>query len=99
MCDRAEFNNLEERVDNLEERVAVIEVTVNDMRRENQQGFSDVKNQLQNLYGERKEWSMWLRNALTTTGKWVAKWGGVIIVAALGFNHLPMILKIVGIAI
>lgn len=99
MCDREEFISLEDRVDNLENRMAVVETTVNDMRRENQNGFNDVKQQLQNLYGERKEWSVWLRGALTNVGKWVAKWGGVIIVAAIGFNHLPQILKIFGIVI
>lgn len=91
-----QLDQLESRVDNLEERVAVIETTVTDMRRECNVGFTDIKQQLFSYMDERKQWGTWLRGAFDKTGMFVSKWGTIILCAALGLQNLPNILKMFG---
>ena len=84
MCDKAHFDALEERVDDLEKDMAVIKSTQDSMRAEMKQGFTDVKLQLQAFWGERKEWGEFARESLRNIGKWIAKWGTIILFASLG---------------
>lgn len=90
---RDEVSALDRRVDTLETKVAVINSTQNQMREEMKQGFSDLKVDLGTIYEERRKWSAWLRAALPVVGKWIAKWATIIILAAIGVNNLPGLIK------
>lgn len=98
MCDKAHFEALEGRVDDLEKQVAVLNSTHNQMREEMKQGFSDLKANLSVIYDERKAWSAWLRSNLPVVGKWIAKWATIIILAAIGINNAPALIKSVSAA-
>lgn len=94
MCEwRPDFEALDKRVDALETQVAVINSTQNQMREEMHEGFTDLKTHLGEIYGERREWSTWLRMNLPVVGKWVAKWIIIITLAAIGVNNLPNLIK------
>lgn len=98
MCDRPHFEDLEGRVDDLEKQVAVLNSTHNQMREEMKQGFIDLKENLSVIYGERRAWSAWLRSNLPVVGKWIAKWATIIILAAIGVNNAPALIKSVAAA-
>lgn len=95
MCDKAHFEALEGRVDDLEKQVAVLNSTHNQMREEMKQGFTDLKENLSVIYGERKAWSAWLRSNLPVVGKWIAKWVIIVTLAAIGVNNAPGLIKAV----
>ena len=91
MNDDDHYDKLKDRVTRVEERVSVVERDLSLMREEIKQGFVGLAEQLQNLYGERKEWSKWLRENL---GR-VIRWAAWIILAACGINQTSAIVKIV----
>ena len=95
MCDKAHFEALEGRVDDLEKQVAVLNSTHNQMREEMKQGFTDLKENLSVIYGERKAWSAWLRSNLPVVGKWIAKWVIIVTLAAIGVNNAPGLIQAV----
>ena len=95
MCDKPHFENLEERVDELEKQVAVINSTQNQMREEMKQGFADIKMQMNEIYEERRAWSAWLRQNLPVVGKWLGKWIIILTIAAIGINNAPALIKAV----
>ena len=96
MCDKATYTALEERVDGIDQRLTRVETRQNEQTQMMRDGFADVKSQMQNLYAERAEWGKWLRGALTAVGKWLGKWGGVIILAALGLANVKNIAECFG---
>ena len=89
MCDRPHYEDLEARVDGLDNRLTVVETTVADMRNECRQGFSDVKDQLRTIYEERAEWGKWARANLGFAFKWV----GIIVLGACGINQASNIIQ------
>ena len=89
MCDRLHYKDLEARVDGLDNRLTAVETTVTDMRNECRQGFSDVKDQLSAIYGERAEWGKWARANLGLAFKWV----GIIVLGACGINQASNIIQ------
>ena len=95
MCDKAHFEALEGRVDDLEKQVAVLNSTHNQMREEMKQGFTDLKENLSVIYGERKAWGAWLRTNLPVVGKWIGKWVVIVTFAAIGVNNAPGLIKAV----
>ena len=89
MCDRPHYEDLEARVDGLDNRLTAVETTVTDMRNECRQGFSDVKDQLREIYEERAEWGKWARANLGLAFKWV----GIIVLGACGINQASNIIQ------
>ena len=89
MCDRPHYEDLEARVDGLDNRLTAVETTVDDMRNECRQGFSDVKDQLRTIYEERAEWGKWARANLGLAFKWV----GIIVLGACGINQASNIIQ------
>ena len=89
MCDRPHYEDLEARVDGLDNRLTAVETTVSDMRNECKQGFSDVKDQLRVIYDERAEWGKWARAHLGLAFKWV----GIIVLGACGINQASNIIQ------
>ena len=89
MCDRPHYEDLEARVDGLDNRLTAVETTVADMRNECRQGFSDVKDQLRTIYEERTEWGKWARANLGLAFKWV----GIIVLGACGINQASNIIQ------
>lgn len=94
--DNTDIQNLENRVDNIENRVSRLETSLEDLKASCSTGFQDLKNTLQNLYAERSEWGKFARQALSSVGKWCAKYGAVIVCAAIGLGNLDKILKVFG---
>lgn len=84
MCDRAKYESLDRRVDKLEQDVAVIKSNQDSMHEEMRQGFIDLKQINANLYAEKAKWGEWARASMNSIGKWLAKWGTVILLASLG---------------
>lgn len=91
MDDRAYYDKLEERIDNHECRLNKIETSLDETKQIVREGFADVKTTMSNLYAERAEWGKWARESLTACGKWFAKYGGIIILAALGLANIKNI--------
>lgn len=89
MCDRPHYEDLEARVDGLDNRLTAVETTVGDMRNECKQGFSDVKDQLRAFYDERTEWGKWARANLGSAFKWI----GIIVLGACGINQASNIIQ------
>lgn len=89
MCDRPHYEDLEARVDGLDNRLTAVETTVSDMRNECKQGFSDVKDQLRVIYDERAEWGKWARANLGLAFKWI----GIIVLGACGINQASNIIQ------
>ena len=83
MCTEEKFHALERRVQGLDDRLRAVEVTVT-------AGFGDLKTELGRLYGERAEWSAWLR---ANIGR-ALKWAGVIILSACGINQATGIVRL-----
>lgn len=84
MCEQEQFNALEQRVDNVENRLTKVETSLSDFRCEMQTGFSQLDRHLSNLYSEKQKWGEWARNSLNSVGKYLAKWGTVVLFASLG---------------
>lgn len=89
MCDRPHYEDLEARVDGLDNRLTTVETTVADMRNECKQGFADVKDQLRVIYDERAEWGKWARANLGLAFKWI----GIIVLGACGINQASNIIQ------
>ena len=97
MCEwRPDFEKLEKRQDEFDQRLIRVETKQNEQTQMMRDGFADMKAQMQNLYAERAEWGKWLRGALTAVGVWLGKWGGVIILAALGLANVRNIAECFG---
>lgn len=60
--DDNDIKEIEYRVDDLENRMTAVEVQIKD-------GFTDIKNLMQNFYQERSEWGKFFRSALTSMGR------------------------------
>ena len=93
MCDRAHFAALEARLDQTEDRLIRVETDLAGTRKVVEDGFADVKTQLGQIYAEKARWAEWSRNALAAIGRWGGRWGGIIILAALGLSSTPAIIK------
>ena len=83
MCTEEKFHMLERRVEGMDDRLRAVEATVT-------AGFGDLKAELGRLYGERAEWSAWLR---ANIGR-ALKWAGVIILSACGINQAAGIVRL-----
>lgn len=55
MCTENKYRELDERVDNVEQRLTKVETTLADMRNECRTGFADLKAELVRIYEARKE--------------------------------------------
>jgi len=91
MCDKAHYESLDERVDAIDTRLTRVETKVKEMSDNCREGFADVKAQLHDLYGEKVAWNEWARHALTDAGRWFGKWGGAIILTAIGMGNADKI--------
>lgn len=90
MCDRLHYEDMEKRVDELDNRLTRVETSLDAMRGECREGFTDIKAQLNNIYAERREWGKWARDHL---GK-VIIWACGLIAFACGMTKLPEIVRI-----
>ena len=81
------------RVEKLEKQMIEMQTIQKQTRSELQQGFSDLKTQMEHIYQERAEWSKWLRENLPKVGKWIGKWTLILIGVAIGVNNIPSIIK------
>lgn len=90
MCDRPHYEDLDERVTELDKRLSLVENSVAEMREEMNIGFKDLKVTLTAFYEERKKWGEWARENLAVALKWV----GWIILAACGITQASEILKL-----
>lgn len=89
MCDHIRYNELETKVNKMDNRLTAVETSVADMRNECKQGFTDLKVQLCAIYAERAEWGKWARQHLGSAFKWI----GIIILAACGINQSSSIIE------
>jgi len=97
MCEwRPDFENLDKRVDAMDSRLTKVETKVNEMSDSCKEGFADVKAQLHDIYGEKIAWNEWARHALDNIGHWCAKWGGAIIIAAIGMGNADKVGDFIG---
>ena len=98
MSEDEKYNQLELRVDNVENRLIKVEISLSDMRDEVRRGFADLKTDFQRVYAaqeryneEKAKWGAWARENI---GR-VLKWAGWIILAACGINQTSTIFKLV----
>ena len=100
MCMRAEEEKcalaksvaaLDERVDKIDTRLTAVETRQNEQTQMLREGFADVKAQLHDAYAEKVAWGDWARHALTDCGKWLGKWGAIILATAIGVGNLDKI--------
>ena len=87
----AQQKELSGRVDKLEKQMIEVQAVQKEMRSELQQGFSDLKTQICQIYEEKKEWSKWLRENLPKAGKWLGKWIVILTAAAIGASNFAQI--------
>lgn len=87
MCDEENYEALEGRVDEIDQRLTRVETRQNEQTQMMRDGFADVKTQLCAIYSEKAKWGEWARNAMTRAGEWFAKWGTIIIIAAIGMGN------------
>lgn len=92
MCDHAHYEVLEARLDDHEKRLVRIETAQDELKGLVREGFADTKAQFHDLYADRIQWNDWARHALTAVGQWLGKWGGIIILAAIGLGNTPRII-------
>lgn len=92
----AQQKELAERVDKLEKQMVEVQAVQKQMRSELQQGFADLKAQMEHIYAERAEWSKWMRENLPKVGKWIGKWSLILIGVAIGINNLRDIAALFG---
>lgn len=97
MCDHQHYSEMDERVDALEKEMVEIKAVQKQMRSELQQGFDDLKRQMEHIYQERAEWSKWMREKLPLVGKWLARWVLILIGIAIGVNNLQNIVALFGV--
>ena len=83
---------LASRVDKLERQMVEVQAVQKQMRSELQQGFADLKTQMEHIYQERAEWSKWMRENLPKVGRWLGKWTVILIGVAIGVNNLPALM-------
>lgn len=95
MCNRAKYKGLDERIGKCENRLAKVEATVDAMRGEVKEDFALIRAQLNDIYHEKIAWGEWARTALTAVGKWLGKWGAVIILTAIGVGNAPKVVECV----
>lgn len=97
MCDHQHYSEMDERVDALEKEMVEIKAVQKQMRSELQQGFDDLKRQMEHIYQERAEWSKWMREKLPLVGKWLGRWVLILIGIAIGVNNLQNIVALFGV--
>lgn len=83
-----DITNLENRVDSLENRVTALETKITT-------GFQDIKNLMNNLFQEKCEWGKFARESLRAIGKWLAKYGAIVLLCAIGLSQGINIYKMV----
>ena len=88
---------LAERVDKLEKQMVEVQAIQKQMRSELQQGFADLKTQMEHIYAERAEWSKWMRENLPKAAKWIGKWTVILVGVAIGINNLREIVAVFGV--
>lgn len=84
--DDTDIERIEERVDSLESRMTAVEVQI-------KTGFQDLKALMQNLFSEKVAWGKFARDSLRAIGVWLAKWGAIVLLAAIGCNQILNIYK------
>ena len=87
---RSPIQRLEDRVDNLDRRVTVVETTLGDLRRENKAGFDALGKQLEAIHDEKAKWGEWARENLGRA----LKWCGIIVLAACGITQASSLVKL-----
>lgn len=96
MCEwRPNFEAMERRQDEFDARLTRVETTMDETKQIVREGFADIKATMHDAYAEKIAWGDWARHALTDCGKWLGKWGGVIILAALGLSNAKSIAEII----
>lgn len=100
MCMAAEDCKLRERVeridarqDDFDQRLTRVETTMDETKQIVREGFADMKAVLHDAYAEKIAWGDWARHALSDCGKWLGKWGTVIILAAIGMGNSDKIVS------
>lgn len=93
----AQQRELTGRVEKLEKQMVEVQTVQKQMRSELQQGFSDMKAQIEHIYEERKEWSKWMRENLPKAAKWVGKWIVILTGVAIGVSNLRDIVAVFGV--
>lgn len=94
----------------LDDRVTKVEDRLDKMEGSLSVGFTQVNAAIQQLatdFGTRMtnldtrlieskvKWGEWARTSLNSVGGWLGKWGGVIILAALGLSNAKSIAEII----
>lgn len=93
MCDHEHYEGLDNRIDELDKRVTLMETTQNVMREELNVGFKDLKEQFAIILEERRAWSKWARENLPAVGRWLAKWGLIFAGAIFGVQNMGPVIK------
>lgn len=97
MCDKAHFTEMDARIDALEKEMVELKTVQNQTRSELQQGFDDLKRQMEHIYAERAEWSKWMRENLPSVVKWIGRWTIILVGVAIGINNFREIAAVFGI--
>lgn len=90
MCTENKYRELDERVDDVEQRLTKVETTLADMRNECRTGFADLKAELVRIYDERSKWGAWARDNIGRALKWI----GWIVLAACGITQSTSVIKL-----
>lgn len=90
MCTENKYRELDERVDDVEQRLTKVETTLADMRNECRTGFADLKAELIRIYDERSKWGAWARENIGRALKWI----GWIVLAACGITQSTSVIKL-----
>ena len=88
------YDNIEERMDSFDNRLTMLETKFDSMKGEVKDDLCDIKTRLNDIYQEKVAWSEWSRTALSNIGHWLAKWGAVIILTAIGVGNAEKISKL-----
>ena len=100
MCMRAEsekceiaksLSALDARVDGIDSRLVAVETKQNEHTQTMREGFAEVKAMMHDYYAERVAWGDWARHALNNAGQWLAKYGSIILLVALGLGNAEKI--------
>lgn len=111
MCMAAENCKLQERVEKIDRRVTKLEDRMNDGFTAVTNAVSVTNAAVDKLASEfgtrmnnidtrlvesKVKWGEWVRASLNSVGRWVGKWGGIIILAALGLSNAKGISEVIG---
>lgn len=111
MCVASENCKLQERVEAMDDRIGKVEVRIDKLESALNSGFTQVNTSIQQLATDfssrmtnidtrlvesKVKWGEWARSSLNAIGRWLAKWGAVVLLVALGLANAKNIASFFG---